>query len=75
MGIFGLEFEKRIAISEITTFKFGKCKVLYLLKNISLGPKLPLFGYFWTGTWTSFMETVPMFKISTLEFVKMQGFM
>ena len=50
MGIFGLEFEKRIAISEITTFKFGKCKVLYLLKNISLGPKLPLFGYFWTGT-------------------------
>ena len=49
LGIFGLKFEKAVAIFQISTFGFVKIQSFKLKgKNLDLGPKLLYLSIFWT---------------------------
>ena len=49
-GIFGLEFEKTVAIFEINTLKFVWLQISRKNKNVSNAS----LGYFWAGIWKKY---------------------
>ena len=70
MGIFGLEFEKAIAIFKTDTIEFVllQCSVKKL-KSLNLGPNvsnLSIFG-------VEFENNIVIFEINALEFVYLQS--
>ena len=68
LGTFGLEFEKAIVTSEISTLEFLKNDVLTHKKQkcLNLGPKIPNFGTFGLEFGKAFVIS----EISTLKFLK-----